>query len=158
MCAVISDLLRGRKTQEAKEIIMSLALVIVANKFLLWFVKLLLGVADELIWFPNTPASGENAWTLASLFEEAPARHFCHCWAAQRSKQHQRWGSKSFSLRFLSAASPSPAFTVILCGTEPAGGGGAGTARYISQVLAPLRGVNCKMKVIAISMTSISYY
>jgi len=121
---------------------MSLALLIVANKLLIWSVSLLLWVTDVLI--SVTPGSGEEAPTLAQLIEEASVRHFCCFWSAQLSKQCQSRGSRSFSLCFLSVASPSPGFAVILCGTEPAGGGGAGTAHYISQVLAPLKRVNCK--------------
>lgn len=130
MCAVTSALLIGSKMQR-QEIMMCLVLLTVDNK-LLWPVCLLVGVTDVLI--PLTSGRGRDASTLELLFEEPSGKHFCLCWAAQLSKQCQRWGSKSFSLSFLTAATPSPAFAVILCGIEPAGSEGAGTAHYISQV------------------------
>lgn len=130
MCAVILALLIGSKIQR-QEVKMSLVLLTVVNK-LLWSVCLLLGVTDVLI--PLTPGSGRDASTLQLLFEEASGKHLCLCWVAQLSKQCKRWGRKSFNLCFLTAATPSPASAVILCGTEPAGSEVAGTAHYINQV------------------------
>lgn len=152
MCAIIPKLLRRGEVQKAKETMISLALLIVANKLLIWSVNFTTRsyrCADFL---------GDWEWRGCIGTCIVDWRGICCCWAAQLCKQRRSPGSRSFILCFLSAASPSPAFAVVLCGTEPAGSTGAGTAHYISQVLAPLKRVSCKMKVILMSVTSIWYY
>lgn len=144
MHAVIPDLLRRNKAQKAKETMMGLTVLIVANKCLIWAVGLVVRgyrCAD----FPDSWERRGRIHTCVVDWRDNCEALLLH-WAAQLCKQCQRRGSRSCSLCFLSSASPSPAFAVILCGTEPAGSGGEGTAHYFSQVLALLKGSIAKWR------------